>query len=50
MPFIFLIITILGKKGGGPKVEDAAIDKSPEFRKNIVLLVISYFVTALVMH
>ena len=50
MPFIFLIITILGKKGGGPKVEDAAIDKSPEFCKNIVLLVISYFVTALVMH
>ena len=30
-------------------VEDAAIDKSPEFCKNIVLLVISYFVTALVM-
>ena len=46
----FLIITILGKKGGGPMVEDAAIDKSPEFCKNIVLLVISYFVTALVMH
>ena len=40
---------ILGKKGGGPMVEDAAIDKSPEFCKNIVLLVISYFVTALVM-
>ena len=35
---------ILGKKGGGQMVEDAAIDKSPEFCKNIVLLVISYFV------